>query len=334
MIGATASAALAAIESLVTSSSPVGQTVEGGGATSAAAGGSPGGVQPTAGAGMPQDSIAISEEALGMFASSADGTTMSLGLFRAIATEADGSTGSQQSDLFSLSLSVGTAVPANARTDAGTGGGQTLERLAIQVDGASGKVTYLLPTQAPPGSAAAAKEQSMIGDALATASADAMAGAFSVSIHSVTVQSGSTSSMASSDELSIDVNAQGGLQAASSHSSVDMSNDILTRQSDVSTLSVGDAQGDKVLASTVEDQMAVWAFRPGVGGDTTVAYLMQRASLQIGEQAGGTTAADTGSNAATAALASVSAFETARRAEEKAQPSEPHGRAASIDAVA
>ncbi len=209
MIGATASAASAAIESLVSSSSPVGQAVEGRRHLRRCRRFA-WGVQPTAGAGMPQDSIAISEEALGMFASSADGTTMSLGLFRANATETDGSTGSQQADLFSLSLSVGTAVPANAATDAGTGSGQIQERLAIQVDGASGKVTYLLPTAAAPGSAAAAKEQSMIGNALATASADAMAGAFSVSIRSVMVQSGSTNSMESSDELSIDVNAQAG----------------------------------------------------------------------------------------------------------------------------
>jgi hypothetical protein len=318
----------------MTSGSPVGQAVEGGSAASAAAGGSPGGVQATAGAGTPQDSIAISEEALGMFASSADGTTMSLGLSLATATETDGSTGSQQSDLFSLSLSVGTVVPANAGTGAGTGSGPTQERLAIQVDGASGKVTYLLPTEAVPGSAAAATEQSLIGDALATASADAMAGAFSISIRSVMVQAGSTNSMESSDELSIDVNAQGDLQATSSHRSVDMSNDVLTRQSDMSTLSVADGQGDTVLASTVEDQMSVWAFRPGVGGGTTVAHLMQRAPLQIGEQPGGTTAADSGSSSATAALASVSAFETARRAEETAQSSVPHGRAATIDAVA
>ncbi len=113
-----------------------------------------------------------------------------------------------------------------------------------------------------------------------------------------------------------------------------MSNDILTRQSDVSTLSVGDAQGDTVLASTVEDQTGVWAFRPGDGGGTTVAHLTQPASLRIGEQAGGMTVADGGSSAATAALMSMSAFETARRAEEKAQPSAPHGRAVAIDAVA
>jgi hypothetical protein len=330
MIGATASAASAAIESLVTSSSPIGQALEGGSAASAAAGSSPGGVPATAAGGTSQDSIAISEEALGMFASSADGTTMSLGLSLATATETDGGAGSQQSDLLSLSLSVGTAVPANA----GTGSGQTQERLAIQVDGASGKVTYLLPTGALPGSAAAAKEQSMIGDALATASADAMAGAFSISIRSVMVQSGSANSMASSDELSIDVNAQGALQATSSHRLIDMSNGVLTRQSDVSTLSVNDGQDGMVLAATVEDQMGMWAFRPGVGGGTTVAHLMQRASLQIGELAGGTTAADSGSSAATAALASMSAFETARRAEAKAQPSAPHGRAAAIDAVA
>ncbi len=334
MIGATASAALATIESLVTSGSAVGQAANGSStAAPTAVAGSAGGVQATSGADTIQDSISISEEALGMFAASADGTTMSLGLSSTTVTESDGSTGTLQTNQFSLHLSVGNATPANAPMDASTGAGQAQQSLGIWVDGASGKVMYQLPTDAPPGSAAAAKEQTTIGDALATAMADAKAGAFSIFIGSSMVQSGSSGASESSDGLAISMNAQGELQAASSHMSEQVSNGVLTSQTDVSMLSVSNEQGNQVISSTVEDQTIVAAEASG-GGLSLMSYQDETASLRIGDLAGGTAAADSGSSGAAAALASLSAFETARRAEEKAPPSALDGIAATINAVA
>jgi hypothetical protein len=164
------------------------------------------GAQPSPGS-VTEDTVSFCDTALQALATCTDGgLAMSLGLQQASATTGVGSVG-QASTSLALSLEIQSSQEAAASTASAS-----LNGFSILVEGKNGN--QLFGGDTPDGAVDAADQQFFVTEALAAATQDANAGAFSIDVCHSSIDVGVS---ATNDDLEIGIDAHGQLSVTDQH---------------------------------------------------------------------------------------------------------------------